>query len=111
MQEGTETLGEREHPLARREVGQHVIREMGGELGHAARVAGGADAPALAGERDQALVAAVLTAGASEPVRQDAAAQVSTEVLLDPPGNTVAQGIDLRGLGEQQEREHSSRPP
>jgi len=82
-------------------VGQNVIREVGGELRHAPGVAGGADAPALAGEGDQSLVATVLAAGPGEPVGEDAAAQVGSEVLLDPPWNTVAQGIDLRGPGKE----------
>jgi hypothetical protein len=76
MQKRSEAFGDREDPLPGGEMGQHVVREMGGELRHAARVAGGADAPALAGKGDQALVATVPTAGAGEPVGEDAATQV-----------------------------------
>ena len=70
-----------------------MIGEMGGELGHAASVAGWADPPALARERDQALVAAVLATSPGEPVSEDAAPQVGSEVLLDPPWHAVAKGI------------------
>jgi hypothetical protein len=76
MQERTEALRDREDPLTGGEVGQHMVGQTGGELGpgsprnvccvgwgHAAGVAGGADAPTLAGEGDQALMAAGVTAG------------------------------------------------
>jgi len=82
-------------------MGQHVIREMGGELSHAACVAGWADPPALAGEWDQSLVATVLAASPGEPVGEDAAPQVGSEVLLDPPGHAAAQGIGFRRPGEE----------
>jgi hypothetical protein len=101
MQEGTQALGEREDPLPGAEMGQHVIGEVGGELGHTAGVAGGTDAPALAGKRDQSLVAAVLATGSGKTVGEDAATQVGSEVLLHPPGHAVAHGIELRGLGEE----------
>jgi hypothetical protein len=101
MQEGTQALGEREDPLPRRKMRQHVIREVRGEFRHAARVAGGADSSALARERDQALVTTVLAASPGEPVGEDAAPQVGSEVLLDPPRNTVAQGIGFRRAGEE----------
>jgi hypothetical protein len=101
MQERPEAFGDREDPLPDGEVGQHVIREMRCELGHTTGVAGGTDAPALAGKRDQALVAEVLAAGAGKPVGEDAAPQVGSEVLLHPPGHAAAQGIDLRGPGQE----------
>jgi hypothetical protein len=78
-----------------------VIREVRGKLRHAPGVAGGADAPALAGEWDQSLVAAVLAAGPGEPVGEDAAPQIGSEVLLDPPWNTVTEGIGFGRPGEE----------
>jgi len=78
-----------------------MVGQMGGELGHTPRVAGGADAPTLAGEGDQALMAAVLAAGSGEPVGQDAAAQVGSEVLLDPPRHAVAQRVGFCSVGEE----------
>jgi hypothetical protein len=50
-----------------------VVREVGGDLAHAAGVAGRADASALARERDQPLVAAILAAGPGESIGQNAA--------------------------------------
>jgi len=65
-------------------VRQNVVGEVGGDLAHAPGVAGRADASALAGERDQPLVAAVLTAGPGKAIGQNAALQVAPEVALDP---------------------------
>ena len=39
LQVGTEPLRKAEHPLSHRKVGQHMIRDVGGDLGHAARIA------------------------------------------------------------------------
>jgi len=101
MQEGPEALGHREDPLPGGEIGQHVVGEVSGKLGHAPGVAGGADPSALAGEGDQSLVAAILTASPSEPVGEDAAAQVAPEVLLDPPGHATAQRVGFDCVGEE----------
>jgi hypothetical protein len=95
---GAQALGQGQHPLTDGEVGQDVVGEMGGHLGHTPGVAGGADAAALAGEGDQAFMAAVVTTGSGEPVREDAAAEVGPEVLLNPGGDAVAQGLRLGGL-------------
>ena len=43
-------------------------------------------------------MAAVVTAGSGEPVREDSAAEVGPELLLDPRRDAVTQGIGLRGL-------------
>ena len=61
----TQAFGDREHPLPCGHVWQHVVGEVRGDLAHAASVAGGANASALARERDQPLVATVLTAPAA----------------------------------------------
>ena len=93
MQEGPEALGDREDPLPGGDVGQHAVGQMGGKLGHGPGVAGGADPSTLAREGDQSLVAAVLIASPGEPMGENAAAQVGSEVPLDPPRDAVAQGI------------------
>ena len=61
MQEGTQPLRKAQHPLSDGKIGQHVISDVGCDLGHAPCVTRGADATALAGEREEPLVAAVLT--------------------------------------------------
>ena len=98
---GAQALGQGQHPLAHGQVGQDVVGEVGGHLRHTPGVARGADAAALAGEGDQAIMAAFVTTGSGEPVREDAAAEVGPEVLLDPGRDAVAQGIRLGGLRDE----------
>ncbi len=74
---------------------------MGGDLHHAAGVAGWADPAALAGKGDQTLGAAVSAAGAGEPVGQNAAAQIGAEVVLSPPGDGIPAEIGAGGQGEE----------
>jgi hypothetical protein len=81
---------------ARGQVGQDVVGEVGSHLSHPARVTRRAHPPPLAGEGDQALVAAIVATHlrrvprACEAVGKDAAAQAGTtrsvvaEIPLDP---------------------------
>lgn len=101
VEEGTETLRKREHPLADGQRRQHVIGEVSGHMDHTACVTRRADAAPLARERDQALAAATVTAGPGKAVGEDAAAQVGAEVVLDPQGHAVAHRIGLAGAGEK----------
>ena len=52
-------------------------------VGHAAAAARGTEAAALARERHQTVVAALVAAQAQEAVREDSAAQEGAELLLD----------------------------
>ena len=74
---------------------------MGGDLDHAAGVAGGADASAFAGEGDESLGRACVAADPGEAVGQDAAAEVGAEVALDPVRDAVALRIGVGGAGEE----------
>ena len=74
---------------------------MGGDLGHAPRVAGGADAATLATEGDEPLVAAGVTTGSSEAVSQDTATEVGSEIALDPGGDAPTRGILVLGRGKE----------
>jgi hypothetical protein len=56
-----------------------MVGEVCRRLGHAPRVARGADAPAFAGEGDQEVVSAVVAAGTGKAVGKDAAFQVLLE--------------------------------
>ena len=71
-------------------------------LGHAPGVARGADTTALAGEGDEEVVTAVLTAGAGKAVRKDAALQVFAKRLLNVPGRCVviALAVELPGADQ-----------
>ena len=75
VQEGPDALRNGEHPLAHGKRRQDMVDEVGGGLDHAASVAGGTHAAALATERDQEIVTTAGAAGASEAVRQNAATQ------------------------------------
>jgi len=81
---GTQALWYGENPLPCGHMWQHVVGEMRGDLAHPPGVARRAYASPLAGERDQPLVAATLTAGPGEAMGQNAALQVAPEVALDP---------------------------
>ena len=104
VEEGANPLGEGEYPLADRERREDWIVQVGGDLDHAAGVAGRADAAALAGEGHQTLRGAVVAADAGEAVGQDPAAEVSPEVLLDPARYTLAPGVGLGGPGQGMSR-------
>jgi hypothetical protein len=67
-----------------------ACREMGGDLGHAPRVARGADAATLATEGDEPLVATGVTTGSSEAVSQDSAAEVGSEIATELISNNAA---------------------
>jgi hypothetical protein len=92
----TEALWDRQHPLPRGDVWQHVVGEVGGDLAHAPGIARRADAPALARERDQPLVTAILAAGPCESIGQNAALEVAAEVAFDPLRQSVAHRV-VRG--------------
>ena len=77
---GPQTLGNGEHKLADRDVGEDVVHQVGRRFGHALGVTGGAGASALAGKGHEEVVAATRAPGPSEPVGQDATAQVTSEL-------------------------------
>ena len=58
MEEGAEALGHGKDPLAHGHVGEDMVHQVGGRLGHTLGATGRAGAPALAGEGHQEVVAA-----------------------------------------------------
>jgi hypothetical protein len=100
MKEGSEAFGNGEDDLADGYVGNNVIHQVNCSLGHAPGVAGGAGAPALAGERDEEVVP---TGGASDPseaVGQDTALEVAPEFLFHMIRHAVSHGVGLIGQGQ-----------
>jgi len=89
---------------ASRDLRQHVVGEVGGDLAHAPGVTGRADASALAREGNEPLVAASLTARSSKSVGQNAALQVAPEIPLDPLRQSAARGVG-RGRPSQERLE------
>jgi hypothetical protein len=90
---------QREHPLTHRNARQHAIDQVSGSALHPSRRAGRTDSTALAGERDEQLVAAGDAAHASEAVGEDAAAQVTLELGHDKTGQPAPILLDLRQEG------------
>jgi X-Pro dipeptidyl-peptidase len=91
----------REDPLPDGQPGEHLVGEIGGHLGHAPCVAGGADAATLATEGDEPLVAAGVTASAGKAVSQDPAAEVGSEIALDPGRDAATHGNLVLGRSEE----------
>jgi hypothetical protein len=57
IEEGPEALGDGEHELAHGDVGEEVVHEVGGGLGHALSITGRAGTSSLAGKGHQEIVA------------------------------------------------------
>jgi len=77
------------HPLADRDLGQDLVDEVGGDVGHAAPEAGGAEAATSTGERDHELVAAARARELHEAVLEEATAQVLVELTHDEGGEAA----------------------
>jgi hypothetical protein len=71
------------HPLPHGHRRDDVIGETGCGLGHVPTVAGGADAPSLAGEGHDKTLAASRAESACEFKAEDAALEIAAEFLLD----------------------------
>ncbi len=88
-QQKTQRHRQRQHPLAQRALGQHLVGEQRRRLGHAPRAAGGAEAALLAAESHQLLGVALLAAQAQEALLQPAALQAGVELRLDVVGQRL----------------------
>jgi hypothetical protein len=112
-QEGADPLRQGEHPLAERQRRQDVVGEVGSDLHHAAGIAGGAHAAALAGEGDEALGGARVAAfaggcgkgpqGAAQPVRDGGG--MPTTVRRSPGRWNGRTGQDVATASARRERE------
>ena len=78
--------GKRHHPLSDRHVGDDVIDEMGGRLGHASRATRGTKASPFAGESHEGVSGAGPTSQAEKPMGQDSALQKRLELVFDKLG-------------------------
>ena len=102
LHEVAQPLRDGEHPLAHRQAGEDVVRQMRGRLHHAPCVARGAHAPAFAGIGDEVVVPAVITPGPGKAMRKDAAFEVFAKGLADIGlgGVVVALAIELACAGQ-----------
>ena len=90
------------HPLAHRQAREYVVRQVRRRLHHATGVARGADTMALAGIGHKIVVPTVVTAGAREAVRKDAAFQVFAKGLAHKGARcvVVALAVELACAGQ-----------
>ena len=86
---GAQAPGQRADPLADGDLGQDLVDEVGGDVGHAAPEAGGAEAATSTGERDHELVAAARARELDEAVLEEATAQVLVELTHDEGGEAA----------------------
>ena len=82
-QKAPQPLRHGDHPLSHGDRRNDTIHKMRGGLRHVPTVAGGADASALARERDHEPLAAARAEGTAKPEAEDAAFEIGTELLLD----------------------------
>ena len=85
--------GEADDPLAKRDIGKHLIGQKGGGLGHAPGATAGAESSFFAGKRHQPLEVAVVAAYPEKAVLEATALQVGLEFPVD----MVWQGFALLG--------------
>jgi hypothetical protein len=104
----------RDHPLAHGRVGQHVVDEVRGGVGHTPAAAGGAEAAAFASKRDELIAHAARAVHAREAVGEQAALEVAAQLALDEARQAVARigstGALEKGLevGEQRLMQHAA---
>ncbi len=82
LQEVSQALGDRQHPLAHRLAGEHLLDQMRRGLHHAPGIAGGAHATAFAGKGDQEVVAALRAARPGKARGEDPTFQIAPELAL-----------------------------
>jgi hypothetical protein len=92
---------EAQNPLPNGHVGEHVIEQVGGALGHPAPAATRTEGAPFTRKRDQPIEAAVATAKSREPAGKPATLQKVPELLLDEAGQAfpIAQADRLRAKG------------
>ncbi len=84
-----ERAGKGEHPLPDRHFWEYAVHQVRRRVRHASSATGRTEPPALARERDQAIVSAILTMQAEKAMSQDAAAEESAQLLLDEAGSRL----------------------
>lgn len=93
-----QVVGQAQDPLAQGSVGHDAVDEVGGQAGHALATAGGAEAAALAGEGDEAVVTAAVAVHAGEAVGEDAAVEEGAQLAAHEARKTA---LGSGGGGEE----------
>ena len=95
-EEIAEPMGQAQHPLAYRNMRQDAVHETRGALGHTPAPAARAEAAALAGKGHEPLEGAVPTAEPRKAMRQHAAREEISELLLHELRQPLAIGVMRR---------------
>ena len=88
----SERIRKGEDPLPDRDLGQDPLDEMGRRVGHATPATGRTEATALAGEGDEAIMAAGVAVDAEESMSAHAALEIGADLALDEAGDRGAGG-------------------
>jgi hypothetical protein len=81
-----QAIRQAEHPFPHGHVGEHMIEEVGGALGHPAAAAAWTQRLRFTGKRNQPIEAAVATAKPRKPASEPAKLKKITKFLLDEAG-------------------------
>ena len=92
-------LGEADDPLAQWHTGEDLIGQQGGNLGHAASGAAGAESALFARKCHQPLEVAFVAAHPKEPVFESAALQVGLKLTMDMLGQGFALPVQMINQG------------
>jgi hypothetical protein len=95
-----QAIRQRQHPLPDRQSAEHVVRQVGGQLGHTSAAARPAKPASLARERHKDLVSAIVAAETGEAARQHPASDKLSQFTLDEERHSFA-AASLAGLGEE----------
>jgi len=100
VKERPQALGDRKHELADRDVGEDVVHHVSGGFGHVAGPARGTGTPSPAREPYEEFMTTTRAPSAGKPVRQDAALEVTPELVLDRRGHPIAHRVGFLSLGK-----------
>jgi hypothetical protein len=83
-------------------MGEYMVRQVRGGLGHAARVARKVDAPAFAGEGDKKVVSTAAATYPRKTAGEDAALKALAKRVLYGGGRgmVVTLAVELSGVGQ-----------
>jgi hypothetical protein len=96
-----QSLGNGQDPLAHEEPREDIIRQVGRHLRHAPGGARRAHASTLAGEGEEALMAAIPAPDPGKAVGEDPTLEVGSEIPFHPGGNRVPERVLVGGCGEE----------
>jgi len=95
----SEGKGEADDPLAKRDIGKHLIGQQGGGLGHPAGATAWIETPLLAGKRYEPLEVTLIATHPQEPVFEATAFEMRFKLSMDMSRQVFALGFKLLNEG------------